>query len=72
MRSVLMSLRRATSRPDTKNAPADRGILEQVPDKSSEGDRVVKLERDAEEPIDDDRIHERGRNSADRHRVAEP
>src|SRR3984957_7408231 len=57
---------------DEKNAPAERGVFEQVPDKSGENDRVVKLERDAEEAVDDDRIHERRRNAADRHGVAEP
>ena len=64
--------RHFASATDEENAPADRGIFEQVPDKSREDDRVVELERNAEQPIDDDRIHERGRNSADRHRVAEP
>jgi hypothetical protein len=64
--------RHFASTTDEKGAPAEGRVLEQVPDKSSEDDRVVKLEGDAEEPIHDHRIHERWRNSTDRHRVAEP
>ena len=36
---------------DEENAPAERGVLEQVPDKRSEDDRVVELEGTPEQPV---------------------
>src|ERR1700722_11697462 len=64
--------RHLTPATEEENASAKRGILEQVPDKSGENDRIVKLEGNAEEAVDDHRIHERRRDAADRHGIAEP
>ncbi len=72
-RSVLMpdKPRHLASAANEQHLPADRGELEHVPDQDAQQQRIVELERNPQQPVDDDQIHQPIGNAADRHRIAD-